>query len=666
MDAITPPPVNDDWRLFRAKGEAAAFGRLVKSLTDLVHSAAWRVTQEAGLAEDVTQAVFLLLAKKGRSLPAEVQPGPWCWRQAVRLATNAVRSESRRRNREQLYAAMNEPSETEEAWRALSPLLDEALAALPAADQTVIVSRYFERQDLAAVGRQMGISAEAAKKRTSRAVERLRTLLRRRGVGVTAAVLSYSLKAETVSAAPAALAGKCVKGAAAAIPAGGWPVRLSFFSTRTALAGLAAGLVLAGVCAWQWDAAARGEEEKNEQLAAMLPVETIEERAAPADGTALAKPAARLPFAEILRRLGATHWEPDTLAKQKRIAWLVEQIAAERLPDTARWMLEGRHFRQRLPLLAPVWSSWLERAPEACADFWVDEAYALSDEGRSQTWYHATFSLRSILLHGFDAARLDAWFRQRITADAGLLHAPGWKTLTQTLLRQRATDDAQVCADLLTNLPAGPGRAAFLSETFGASQMVYGKNRTPQEALDAFQAIPDPSLRHEAVLAVLERWSNASYRVPLDWWLQLPAEEQPATAKGVLSRAFVRDGEKQCNRSGVEEVLQQVPEEMRAPLVIGSFSRPNSGFLGLDKEEDAFLLPEVREYRAVWAGEGFPAQLTAAAAVSHPQLQARLLRGLYARWHEQQPAEAAAFLEHSGWSGETREMLRAAANPITP
>ena len=78
------------------------------------------------------------------------------------------------------------------------------------------------------------------------------------------------------------------------------------------------------------------------------------------------------------------------------------------------------------------------------------------------------------------------------------------------------------------------------------------------------------------------------------------------------------------------------------------------------------LPPEAREYHAVKGQQGFPAKLTAAAAVNQRQLQARLLRGLYALWHAQNAGEAEAFLTQSGWSAETRAMLRAAATPLTP
>lgn len=653
---------DSDWRAFRAAGDAASFGRLVKSLTDLVHSAALRTTREQAMAEDVTQAVFMLLAKKGRSLPAEVQPGPWCWRQAVRLATNSVRTESRRRNREQLYAAMNESSSPQETWLKLAPLLDEALASLSAADQAVIVGKYFEREDMAALGRRLGISAEAAQKRAERALERLRALLHRRGAVASATLLGLTLKSESVTAAPASLAAQCVKAAAPAISSGKWPVVLSYFGTRSAAAGLAAGLVFAGVCAWQLNTMARDAESRNATLAARL---------SPASGTdaggqaqPLAKPA-HLPFAEVLRQLAETHWQPDNLATQKRIARLMEQITAGRLPDTARWMLERKHFRERKNMLDDLWATWLRRAPETCADFWTDEIYALSDEGSFyHPWVSVMNSLSKALENGMENSRLDAWFPRRIAENPALLHSPGWKAFAQAMLLTRVKNDPQATAGLLASLPPGPGRRRFLNETFGSNSSFYGKAYVPP--LAAFHAIPDETLRREAAGAVLERMSNKNNRGALDWWLQLPAEAQPLYARDVMSYSFVSDNSGTVNDSGVAEVLQALPQAMHAPLVISRFAAPSTGISQFEEKVEAMGIPEADQFRAVRKQSRFSGKLTAAAAVESPQLQARLLRGIYSQWHEQKPEEAAAWLQQSGWPAETVTMLQNAAKPIIP
>ena len=226
-------PLDADWLLFRSQGDAGAFGRLVRAFTDMVFSSARRITQDAALAEDVTQAVFLQLARKGRGLPFEVRPGPWCYRQAVRFASNVVRTEVRRRDREQRYVRENSMNhkntaiqEPEQVWQVLSPILDEMLAELPEPDRDVIVARYFEKLDMKCYGNRMGISAEAAQKRVSRAMDRLRDLFERRGLKSRATVITLALLGNAVQAAPQRLASGCIKNAASAIPAGNLPLLL--------------------------------------------------------------------------------------------------------------------------------------------------------------------------------------------------------------------------------------------------------------------------------------------------------------------------------------------------------------------------------------------------------------------------------------------------------
>src|SRR5205814_5613993 len=80
-----------------------------------------------------------------------------------------------------------------------------------------IVLRFLKRQDLRAVGAALGISEDAAQKRVSRALDKLRGVLSRRGVALTVTALASAMAAEAVTAAPAALA---VSVTAASVTAG--------------------------------------------------------------------------------------------------------------------------------------------------------------------------------------------------------------------------------------------------------------------------------------------------------------------------------------------------------------------------------------------------------------------------------------------------------------
>jgi len=83
----------------------------------------------------------------------------------------------------------------------IAPFLDEAMAQLNETDRHALLLRFFEQRDLRQVGVALGSNEEAAKKRVTRAVEKLRALFVRRGVTLSAAGLAASLTTNAVQAA---------------------------------------------------------------------------------------------------------------------------------------------------------------------------------------------------------------------------------------------------------------------------------------------------------------------------------------------------------------------------------------------------------------------------------------------------------------------------------
>ncbi len=166
----------------------------------MVMSTARRIlNDDIHLAEDVTQAVFTDLARKARQLPDIVRLGGWLHRHTCFLATNAIRTESRRRTRERTAMeihTLNDDSGVSTPWAQLAPALDQALNQLGAADRDAIIMRYLQQRDMRSIGAALGVSDETAQKRVSRALEKLRKFLVRSGVTVaTAAALSTTLDA---------------------------------------------------------------------------------------------------------------------------------------------------------------------------------------------------------------------------------------------------------------------------------------------------------------------------------------------------------------------------------------------------------------------------------------------------------------------------------------
>jgi len=233
---------------FRTTRGEAAFSELVGRYTNLVYSIAKRRVADVTLAQEVTQIVFIRLAKSPPKLDSEAQLLGWLHRTTVHVSIDLWRSETRRRAREQHALAM-QPDRTEEAaWNETTPVLDQALDELNETDRQVILLRFFEQKTMADLGQVFGISADAAKMRVSRALERLRTQLGGLGVTCSAVLLGTLLFERSVQAAPKGLAPilAAIKVSAPAGLAGGLAALLLQMPKVKLLAGLAAAVLLGG------------------------------------------------------------------------------------------------------------------------------------------------------------------------------------------------------------------------------------------------------------------------------------------------------------------------------------------------------------------------------------------------------------------------------------
>jgi RNA polymerase sigma factor (sigma-70 family) len=192
---------------FVKNGSESAFAALVARYVNLVYSTALRHTNNPHHAEETTQAVFILLARKAGSISSKVVLSGWLYQAARLTAANHRRDNQRRQQREQqaiMESALNVPAD--EPWKLIAPILDEAMSALGVTDRDAVLLRYFENKPLAEVGAALGVSEAAAEKRVSRALERLHAMLTRRGVALGATAIAGAITANAVQAAPAALA----------------------------------------------------------------------------------------------------------------------------------------------------------------------------------------------------------------------------------------------------------------------------------------------------------------------------------------------------------------------------------------------------------------------------------------------------------------------------
>src|SRR5437899_3159349 len=200
----------DDISLLRAYVDHEsedAFAALVTRHVNKVYSIALRHTRNPHQAEEIAQAVFVILARQAQQFGSRVILSGWLCRTAQLTAVTFVRSETRRARREQEAYMQNTVVETEsEVWPQIAPLLDAAMAGLNEADYHAVVLRFFDGKSMKEVGAALGASEDAAKMRVNRAVEKLRRFFTRRGIVVPVAVLTAAISANSVQAVPATLA----------------------------------------------------------------------------------------------------------------------------------------------------------------------------------------------------------------------------------------------------------------------------------------------------------------------------------------------------------------------------------------------------------------------------------------------------------------------------
>jgi RNA polymerase sigma factor (sigma-70 family) len=204
--------MNDDAALLRhyvASRSEAAFTELVRRHGGQVHATALRrVGGDAHLADDVTQAVFITLARKAPTLLDRSSLAGWLYLGTQFAAAEVVRGEQRRKAREITAHTMdltNAPDQPTADLAQLRPLLDDALVTLKDDEREAVVLRFFQKQSFAEIGDALQVTEEAARKRVDRSLEKLHALLSRRGITTSVAALGVTLTAAGVSTMPESL-----------------------------------------------------------------------------------------------------------------------------------------------------------------------------------------------------------------------------------------------------------------------------------------------------------------------------------------------------------------------------------------------------------------------------------------------------------------------------
>jgi RNA polymerase sigma factor (sigma-70 family) len=210
---------------YAESGAEGAFAELVQRHINLVYSAALRHVGMAAQAEEITQAVFVILARKAGSLRPNLVLESWLYETTRLTSLSFLRGERRRQFREQEAHMQSTLQETADdpVWKELAPLLDEAISKLGRKDRDAVVLRFFKDKSVREVAAELNVNEAAAQRRVLRAVDKLRKFFASHGVSSTTAIIGEKISAHSVQASPTMLA-KAVavvavaKGAAASGP----------------------------------------------------------------------------------------------------------------------------------------------------------------------------------------------------------------------------------------------------------------------------------------------------------------------------------------------------------------------------------------------------------------------------------------------------------------
>lgn len=428
-----------------------SFHALVSRYAGLVHMAARRTCGDESLANEASQLTFILLARKGGSLANRNSLAGWLHLTAARQAKDLLRG-AKRENRKLERLAREIPTHsTDEVWREIQPVLDDALAALSSKDREALLLRFYRALSVREVAETLGIATDAAQKRIDRATSRLREKLARRGCqtgGALSATLLTGFAVDAQAAVPAvsALATKAI--AAGAVGAGFFPT-IAALMTTTAMKTTSAVIPLAALLAvGTWLVSQRHSIARLEQQNAGLQSRLAENGMAPTEGkraTPIISTLDQKPinWVEVARQLGMGEGEgflQTGLGLKTRLKETLDAMSIAELESSLDEIALAGLSEVDLDVLERTLGSLLlEKDPERGLTKYIDR---LHDD--PFTWILPAAFGEWVLA---DPAKAEAWFDQQIAAgkfDSRLLNGfPSTRflfehELTLALLKQSA------------------------------------------------------------------------------------------------------------------------------------------------------------------------------------------------------------------------------------
>jgi RNA polymerase sigma factor (sigma-70 family) len=191
-----------------------AFSALVERHGPMVLGVCREVLGNPHDAQDAFQATFLVMARKASSVKNADSLASWLHGVALRVAARARSEAARRRTHERRFATLQVQERAAEASQPEPcPELHEELARLPRRYREPVVLCYLEGLTSEQAAVRIGCPAGTVWSRLSRARQRLRRSLVRRGVALPAAALAVGLTSPAQATPPAVLFDATVRAA---------------------------------------------------------------------------------------------------------------------------------------------------------------------------------------------------------------------------------------------------------------------------------------------------------------------------------------------------------------------------------------------------------------------------------------------------------------------
>ncbi|BCU77207.1 sigma-70 family RNA polymerase sigma factor [Luteolibacter sp. LG18] len=505
---------------FARDGCGEAFRHLVEKHQEMIRAVALRRLGDRHEAEEVAQVVFTILARKGADLPDDRSLGAWLHHVTVFECRKVWRTRQRERKGLATLRAYDTCGEAS-AWMGLHEEVDEALDTLPSDDREVLHLHYIEGRTFQETASHLRTTAEAARKRCSRALEKLTALLRKRGVVVPAVTLGAWMGKEFATApgwtaAPALAKAALTEASRSGGPAVLWITTMNAITTGCFVIGLIAPFY------WKLEI----ERPPANRAAASTPPSisrsSLDERSPRKESGKFDLETIRSAFARFDEAPEPERWREAELRK------LMFALNADELPQVLE-ALAGMHRKERFGGIArSLFARWAEIDGPAA----VERALATQGFGKEPlrgafvTW--ATLDEAEALAWmdeekvpgGYDLCR--DWLRWKIGTDPAQaavaaehlseLFPEKQKELYSSVVKEWAVQDSGAAADWILQVPDTPLRDDLMAQLVRTYGEVGGL-----KTLGYAASISD-SARRESVLNDTLRWTGVrgGYRMMKD------------------------------------------------------------------------------------------------------------------------------------------------------